>query len=205
MGVCVCVRAWVCARVCGWQCPPRPLTAVYPAPVYGQYAQAPSPQLAPIPHNKVEGKLSTCPATQVHTLISFLTYKIHYHEDKAHAASKSLLSVTFLCVLVLEGIGWRLWIGENGAVDFCTVWLAPLPGHRMSWCMPPLPMCLPLHDPCMLSVLCPSLMVWANWLFCVPVIFLCWWGGWHTSQGNLTVISKVAQHSLQLLTIKKAK
>ncbi|XP_066972997.1 CUGBP Elav-like family member 4 isoform X16 [Macrobrachium rosenbergii] len=29
--------------------------AVYPAPVYGQYAQAPSPQLAPIPHNKVEG------------------------------------------------------------------------------------------------------------------------------------------------------
>ncbi|XP_076055583.1 CUGBP Elav-like family member 4 isoform X12 [Oratosquilla oratoria] len=29
--------------------------AVYPAPVYGQYAQAPSPQLAPIPQNKVEG------------------------------------------------------------------------------------------------------------------------------------------------------
>ncbi|XP_037788018.1 CUGBP Elav-like family member 4 isoform X7 [Penaeus monodon] len=29
--------------------------AVYPAPVYGQYAQAPSPQLAPMPHNKVEG------------------------------------------------------------------------------------------------------------------------------------------------------
>lgn len=204
MYVCVCARVcvwvWACVRVCGWQCPPRPLTAVYPAPVYGQYAQAPSPQLAPIPHNKVEGKPSTCPATQVHILISFLPRKIL--PSRGSTCCLWVTTVNSLCIGPggnwMKVVDWGKWCRR-----FLYSWLAPLPGHWMSWCMPPLPMCLPLHETCMLNVLF-FIDGLNDWLFLCNSDFLCQQGGWHTSQNSLTVIWDVAQHSLQLLTSNKA-